>query len=299
MSASPEKFAIMFADVVGSTRLYETLGDSIARRAIGQRVERMSRITLRNTGSVVKTIGDEVMCCFSTPDAAVTAAISVQEEIDDLPPVEGLKITVRIGVHFGPAILQDDGDLFGDAVNVAARMAAIAKGGQIITSGDTTRKMGADLHTKTRLIDHAPVKGKALPIEIYEIIWEPVTDVTQLSGHFTAATEAAEVLPLRLYYRSQILEVSPQASGFVIGRSDTCNLVVSSGTVSRVHAEIQYRRGKYILLDQSTNGTFVSTEDGRVIYLHREELPLWGTGEIGLGEKPINDLTHCIRFCAC
>lgn len=126
MTAIKRNLCVLFADVSGSTRLYGKLGDAEALRAIGRCMERMELAVLANTGRVVKTIGDEIMAVFDTVDAGMLAAIAMQQGIDDLPPVAGGKMAIRVGFHFGPAV-DDNKDIFGDTVNVAARLAGLAK----------------------------------------------------------------------------------------------------------------------------------------------------------------------------
>ena len=136
MTDATRNLAIMFADVSGSTTLYEKLGDRAALAAVESVLEILKRTVAANHGRVVKTIGDEVMAVFETADAAFQAAVDMQTKTDELPAISGVKLGIRIGFHAGPAI-EERNDVFGDAVNTAARMAGLAKSGQIITSGPT------------------------------------------------------------------------------------------------------------------------------------------------------------------
>ena len=135
MAPKTKNIGIMFADVAGSTQLFEILGDDKARSTIAETLELLTNVINAHNGTVIKTIGDEVMCTFPEADDSANAATEMQETLEDANEMrdEGPEIKVRIGMHFGPALLEG-GDVFGDAVNVAARMAAQAKGGQIITT---------------------------------------------------------------------------------------------------------------------------------------------------------------------
>lgn len=297
MSKTEVMFAVMFADVSGSTRLYETLGDKDAKAVIGNTVDLMSEITRRNGGIVIKTIGDEVMSRFPSADAGVQAACGIQETLEAQPPVRpGVKVAVRIGVHFGPALLEN-GDVFGDAVNVAARMAGIAKARQIITTEDTVQMLSSPLAGKARMFDRAPVKGKQAEIVIHEVVWEQQEDVTRITAvRSSANADSTESRPLQVSCGDDSRAVPNNGSAFVMGRADNCNLIVPSTLASRQHARIEFRRGKYILIDQSTNGTWVRMQDGKEVYLRREELPLWGKGSISLGEEVRSDNPALIQF---
>src|SRR5262245_60528642 len=132
---------VLFADVSGSTKLYEAAGDAKALEAISHCIERLRRSSEAFGGRVVKTIGDEVMVLFPSPDAAAGASADMQHAIDAMPMVESTKLGVRIGFQYGPVMQRDD-DVFGDTVNLAARLVGQAGKGQIITSSETLEMLG-------------------------------------------------------------------------------------------------------------------------------------------------------------
>ena len=105
------ELAILFADVVGSTRIYEVMGDLRARDMVLTCVEIMRAATEQNHGTVIKTIGDEIMATFPTANDALNAASRMQHDIrthSELK-VEGQAIAIRIGGHFGPVVLENLG----------------------------------------------------------------------------------------------------------------------------------------------------------------------------------------------
>ncbi|MDF2444969.1 MAG: hypothetical protein K0S46_205 [Moraxellaceae bacterium] len=293
-TATQQFHAILFADVAGSTRLYETLGDRAAKQAINGVLERMTAVAARYSGVLVKTIGDEILVRFPTAERGISAAIAMQEALstDTSAPV---RLQMRMGMQWGPVIM-DAGDVFGDAVNVAARMSAIARAGQIITTRETVLALPESMAARTRLFDTTQVKGKADSLVIYQVLWEEEADATV----FVAGTNPghpAEVATPKLAIRYQDLARELELGGTLgIGRAETCELVVGSPLASRHHARIESRRGKFVFIDQSTNGSYVRTEDGNVVYLRREELPLWGRGEISLGEDFSDDTAHLLHF---
>lgn len=283
MARENVEVAVMFADVTGSTKLYETLGDEDANRIIGKVLDIMAKVTEMYQGFVIKTIGDEIMCRFTSANDAVRAAKDIQEEISAGIQGESEPISIKVGLHFGPAILMEDGDVFGDAVNVAARMAGIAKGSQIITTEDTVRLLDADLQDMSRQFDRTNVKGKEEEIIVHQVVWETSDDVTRIE--VVTATEEEEVRYLTLEFRGERNRIaSNDKRTFVIGRGVQSDLMCATRLASRTHASIEFRRGKFLLTDQSSNGTFVKTDDGENIFLRRQELMLWGSGYIGLGE---------------
>lgn len=293
MENSTQQFhAILFADVAGSTRLYEKLGDRAAREAIGSLLDSMTEVAKRHSGVLVKTIGDEILCRFPTAERGVRAAITMQEELtaDTSRPV---RLQMRMGLQWGPVILEH-GDVFGDAVNVAARMSAIARAGQIITTSETIGAIPATLADKARLIDTTEVKGKQDSLVIYEVVWEE-DNVTRFVASTSPGLAIGAPITLSLRYQDQEQQLKLGAI-LGIGRAENCEFVVESPLASRHHARIESRRGKFVFIDQSTNGSYVRTEDGKVNYLRREELPLWGSGVISLGEELKDDDVHLLSF---
>jgi len=294
MARKTATLSIVFADISGSTRLYETLGDGVAREIVAKCLSLMTGCVEKYDGKVIKTIGDEIMCVFPTAEQSVESAMAMQEAVtEDLPPIipkTATAVTICVGLHHGPVILEG-GDVFGDAVNVAARMAAIAKGGQILTTGDTASRLPPVLRSSTRHLDRVSVKGKSSDIELFEVVWQP-DDVTRIATGFIAN----KTTPARLHlsYRGAEVEVTSRTGPVVIGRGRKADLIVNDSMASREHARIEYRRGKYFVVDQSTNGTYVDGDAGAA-YLRREETPLAGRGRLALG-RALADASEIVEY---
>jgi len=289
------KCAILFADVAGSTKLYEDVGDDKARAMISHCIDSMSKSTQAMRGRVIKTIGDEVMCVFVDADSAVKAAYDMQETISN-DFSHGRALAIRVGAHFGPAILEADGDIFGDAVNVAARMAGIAKAGQIIVSEDTVERLSDELKSDAREFDRAPIKGKKEHMIIYEVVWQQ-EDVTRMAAPGVIAPAMVnQSTRMKLRWRDKSIELTNNTGVTVIGRGDQADFIIDDKLASRMHARIEVRRGKFVVVDQSTNGSFVKTNDGREVYLRREELHLVGAGCISLGRSSTAEDAELIYY---
>lgn len=297
MSASNQAshLAILFADISGSTRLYELLGDSNARLRIADCLRTLGQVVVEHGGKVVKTIGDEVMCTFPDVEAAVIAACGMQEMFNDRQVDENddaaIALSLRIGLHAGPTLVEST-DVFGDAVNVAARMVAQAKVGQIITTRVVIDRLPPFLRGNTRLIDHAPVKGKKDTFELFEVMWQQ-DDVTRMSPDIVV--RPARRAELRLRHGDDTLVIDDQRPLVVLGRSKTADVTVTEALASRLHARIEYRRGKFFLVDQSTNGTYVRNEADDA-FLRREETLLSGSGAISLGRPFTEQPQSLVEF---
>ena len=284
--------AVLFADVAGSTKLYELEGDSAAMQAIALCIARLGQCTEASGGRVVKTIGDEIMAVFPTTDAAAMAASAMQSAIDALPPVGNTRLAVRIGFHFGP-IIQNGSDIFGDTVNLAARMVEQAGRSQIIFSRETSDLLGPVFRSFKRRLYNIHVKGKADEVELCELIWRHADDVTMSVGNLTSPR--IELPVLRLKYLDREIICRREADTVTIGRDLGCNLVVASNRASRTHCIIERRMATFFLADQSTNGTYVTADGGPEIQLRREEMRLGRQGWISLGQ-PRADMDAVVEY---
>jgi len=275
-----QQFAILFADVSGSTTLYEKLGDQRALAGIESVLSELRKSVAVQHGRVVKTIGDEVMAVFETADGAMQAACDMQTRVAAISPTGNVRLAIRVGFHYGPAI-EDKADYFGDAVNTAARMAGLAKGGQVITSGPTVDALSPLLRASTRDLDAMPVKGKQDEIRIFEVIWQDSEDLTTLASRESPVIMHAPTLTLT--YRDHVLTLGAAKPSASLGREAGNDLAIADKMASRVHCKIEYRRGKFFLTDQSTNGTYVTVEGDAELMLKREQLLLRSRGVISLG----------------
>ncbi|MDH3764047.1 MAG: adenylate/guanylate cyclase domain-containing protein [Gammaproteobacteria bacterium] len=278
--------AIMFADISGSTQMYDQLGNEAAKQTIDKCLGQLQVVTEAHKGIVIKKIGDELMCRFDSADAAVSAARVSQMEIRTLATLENSPLSIRAGIHYGD-VIEDDDDIFGDAVNIAARMAGIAKGGQIITTEDTVSELGPELSSQTRQVDLTRVKGKQEKLAVFEVLWEQSGDVTRVATELLSRS-IARPSKLRLSRGDEVLEISSESDSIWIGRDESCDLIVNTALASRKHAYCELRRGKFVLVDQGTNGTYVSSSGEDEVYLRREDTVLRGSGSISLG-KPVAD----------
>ena len=208
---SPTIHTIAFVDIVGSTRLYKTEGDDVAKQLVTAVEAEIARVVVESGGEVVEVVGDEVMCRFDDVNAALLCACCIQEQIEHYSNTQRVSMSVRIGMHCGPAIIED-GRMFGDSINVAARIAAIAKGRQIIVSEQLVNNLRADLQRLTRRFDEVRVKGKQESLVIYDLLWRQDTVTTM----FTASTVVHEISSqLRLRYTDKTYLIARRAPASV------------------------------------------------------------------------------------
>jgi adenylate cyclase len=286
--------AVLFADIAGSTKMYDILGDTRAKQLIDETLLELRAATARYRGRVVKTIGDEIMCVFPDAERGMLAACEMQTRVNSLPIVDGVKRLIRAGFHYGAVIIEEKGDVFGDTVNVAARMAGVAKGLQIMTSRATADLLPTNMRTSVRPIATVAVKGKD-DMQVCEVIWQSDDDLTMTVDSLHSA-QPARHSELLLVHNGQQLTVDGARPAASFGRGVDNSFVIGDLKASRNHARIERRRDKFYLIDQSTNGTFVTVNGEAEMELHREEVMLRGTGYILFGHSAKESKEETVEF---
>ena len=287
---------ILFADVSGSTRLFETKGDVEARRLIASVLDALSVICVQHGGRVIKTIGDEIMCTLPSAMAGVMSACDMQRKLSRDINFLRENLAVRIGFHHGNALEEND-DVFGDAVNVAARMTSLAKREQIVTTAATVNGLSGPRFPETRGLGRARVSGKLLPIEIVDVVWqEDTSGMTMVQSTIRMGDVAAVGAKITLRHRGRVIELTENSEPFMMGREASNGLQVEADWVSRTHAQVEYMRGHFVITDRSTNATYVTVGQEPELRLHRDEVHLRGSGTISMGQAAALNTHDLIHF---
>ena len=290
--------AIVFADVVGSTKLYELLGDVRAREMVGICIDVMRAATEQHRGTVIKTMGDEVMSTFASADDALNAAAQMQKQIALHPAlkVDEQVVAIRIGCNFGPVVLENR-DVFGSAVHTANRMTSQAKAGQIMTTATMVERLSGEWRAAVRQIDVATLKGRSSEVALFEVLWQ-TEDVTSMvpAIAITSLERSKKSARLRLRYQGQDVLVEDGHASITMGRAEENDLVIKGNLISRLHARVEFSRNKFTLIDQSTNGTFVVVKEGEEAFVRRDSMQIRGEGLIGLGKAPDSNSSQVIRY---
>ncbi len=295
MSAQTNKIAILFADICGSTALYEKLGDLLARQLIARCISIMKGSLSTHNGTLIKTIGDEILCTFPTAEIAMTAACEMQNAIKTDNQHSEYPMYIRIGFNYGD-VIYEEGDIYGDAVNVAARVAEITRANQIMTTTAVVDALPLSVHDKIRKILRTDIKGKQEQQDIFQVMWE-LEDMgsTRIGMSTYRKPPQMEIQELTLTCRARQFSVNEHNNKLTLGRDDSCHIIVKNDFVSRQHADVTFRFGNFILSDRSSNGTYVRSGDG-VVRLNREDIKLRGTGYISLGQPYSDNPQDLIEF---
>lgn len=280
---STARLAVLFADISGSTALYDKLGDELARQLIANCMKLMIRETAAHDGTLIKTIGDEIMCTFPSPAAAFEAACAMQNAThEERPGGAAHPMYIRVGLHYGD-VIREAGDVYGDTVNVAARVTAITRARQVLATRAAAEALPEHLRKRARQIMRTELRGKQEALDVFQILWEQDNTTTTRIGlaQFRKPADARNELLLR--YRQQLVTVNKQRRSVVLGREGSCDIVIDSNFASRQHARIELNFTKFTLYDHSSNGTHVRFSDDQVIHLFHEQMVLHKSGSISLG----------------
>jgi class 3 adenylate cyclase len=183
-SQQKRKVAVLFADICDSTALYEQLGNDEALNMVTRTLNLLKQEVAKHKGSLIKTIGDEIMCTFPNALWAAQAARAMHKVVEDEKPGGEQIIAVRVGLHFGDVILKAN-DVFGDTVNVAARITSITRARQILTTQEVIDALPADFGHTAIPITRAEFRGKQDAMAVYQIPWEAPAAASKRFGDST------------------------------------------------------------------------------------------------------------------
>lgn len=291
-----EHTTVVFADLAGSTGLYEALGNARAAEAITQLTHWIGRMCEAHGGRVVKTLGDGVLAVFPDGQQAIGAVVALQRShADRLPPgPDQIRMRLQVGVASGE-VIQVEGDCYGDAVNVAARLSDLSGPDHIWATRTVVSQLAGLDEVRVRSLGAIPLRGRSEAAEIFQVDWEEdvhsreLTRPAMLAGHLRPRPPAQGGVRLgwlEHQKRFRIVDLPVH-----LGRADEADFPVNDQRVSRLHARVEWRNGSLTLMDTSSYGTWVRFAGGStVVTLRRQECALVGSGEMALG-APFEDLT--------
>lgn len=295
MQEIPLTRSIFFADIAGSSKIYEKLGDEKAQRLIMELLSKLSDVARKFNGEFLRTYGDELMCAFKSADDAVTAAAGMHQIAEAFPPARtgkiepvGLYIRIDLGT-----VIQVGNKIFGDAVNFTAKMKTLAKPFQTLISDTTLSHLSKHHKAMTRFVDKLPIKGKSGTHDIFEYLHEEEDATLIMERPDSRWTTKAS---LELTSNLTTHWVNENQASLTIGRLKVNDIVLQYQGVSRVHARIEHRKGKFILVDASSNGTYVHPAGRKPVYVKHDEFQLVGNGIICPASKATEKPPGAIHY---
>jgi class 3 adenylate cyclase len=275
---------VVFADLVGSTGIFERLGDETAGRFVTQLTGALSKTFEEHSGRVVKLLGDGLFVVFPAEANALSACVAIQNRLQDRPVYaggSGQAVQLQMGIEAGE-VVEIAGDCYGDAVNSAARLADLAGAEQILTTQRVHDALEPMQQAQLRSLGPMYLRGKSEVTDVFRVDWQPGrdADATVMGSMLKATRESL----LELSALGQTLRLEPSGEKLTLGRATTSSLSVNDSRVSRVHATIEWRGGHFILSDTSSFGTWVYVgNQSEPVVLRRTECHLVGQGQITLG----------------
>jgi adenylate cyclase len=288
---------VVFADLTGSTGVFESLGNTKATQAITRLTQWVGKVCTQRDGRVVKYLGDGVLMVFPENVDAVEAVTEMQrvhtERIKTWP--EKLKMRLQIGMARGE-IVEVDSDCFGDAVNVAARLSDLSGPDQILATDVVIGELPEHTLVRSRSLGAMDIRGRNEACVVHRIEWasEVLSDFFTVPAGLTTSPFAKPVPQLGAIDLSWLdIQASFTSTELPVylGREGSAQFIVNDPRVSRQHAKIFWRAGRFYLEDVSSYGTWVRfAASNAIIALRRQECALLVEGEIALG-APFEDFT--------
>ncbi len=293
---------VLFADLRGSTALFETLGNAEATSVVTHCVGALSKTVGEAGGHVVKTLGDGLMAVFPTPGLALMSASQMHDVLDGIVSrgsergaSAGLRVLrLQIALARGE-VVEMAGDCFGDAVNVAARLLDHAGDNETLVTAEVLQGLPLEQRARFRSLDRLVLRGRSEPVQVHVAGGRRGSDM-MAPTQFGDIAQPSEPDGLRLVWVDVNRSYASQQMPVVLGRSPQATFCVDDSRVSRSHARVDWHSGSFQLTDLSYNGTYVQFADGEIVSLRRGSCTLHGSGTIGLGGSPRDPGSACVYF---
>jgi adenylate cyclase len=283
MTDQKDKLAILFVHAVDASETPEQAGTTADNPKMEEPMAVVRNIALEFRGEVIRSANDSFMCSFPDAESAVSAACDMQARTQKYLSAPAHKVSFCIGMHVGSALT---------AGVVAQRMAGFAQAGQIITNEDTLPLL-PEAQRETTCKHSISRKSKREAIIVHEIVWKTNFSETETLMRPFAAVRVASETRLHLLYANREIPVLISVN---IGRRPVHDIVLADRKASRDHACILRRGDQFVLIDQSTHGTFVKLENGEEHALHHQELVLHRNGVMSFGRRVSENGVEIVNF---
>ena len=289
---------VVFADLVGSTSLYERLGDAAASSFVNELVGKLRQVFEQHQGRVVKLLGDGLFVVFASEGDALAGCMQIQKKLLDAPLLAGgvgPPVQMQIGIESGE-VVEINGDCFGDTVNSAARLADLAGGGQILTTQNVWAALLPIQRAALRSMGPMYLRGRAEASHVYRVEWQTGRDEeATMAGRSMFAVSQTSFLELSC--AGLVVRLDAKSQPISLGRAAESALPLNDQRVSRMHATLAWRGGQFVLSDASTYGTWVYMGNQvEAVVLRRTECYLVGSGQIVPGCSLLDDAAPQIDF---
>lgn len=292
---------VLFADLRGSTALYQQLGNAAATGLVTKAVQSLALSGVGGGGRVVKTLGDGLMVLFDSAQAGVQVALQMQDQLGKAMAAQrspaadprSAGIHLHVALEHGE-VIELGQDCYGDAVNVAARLLDHSGDQEILVTANVLAQLDESSRRGFRSLDAIALRGRAQPVAVYACAARTLREGA--TTWFEDGGETAEPDGIHLWSTKHDLVLGLKGLPAVLGRSTQAQFMVDDGRVSRSHARLEWRGQCIQLTDLSYNGTHVRFSDGELVSLRRASCILHGRGQIGLGGLPDTGTCATVEF---
>ena len=281
-----DRLAVMFTALKGIADIARRAGDGRSVEVLQHATDEFCALAAENAGEVVDVVGEELLVLFRRADDALNCACRMHGLLGEDPTLAGADLSLSVGVHYGVVYRKGEERVFGDSINTAARVKSQCQPGRILLTWEAKITLHQRSLEIVRPFDRVEVKGKARPLTLFEAVWarEDLNKTSVMPAMIDTGylkNLAADTLELRV--GGETKTVASAMTPLTLGRGDRCDLPLDCPTASRLHCRIEHRRGKFVLVDSSTNGTHLVRSDGSTAILRREQAVLTGRGRFALG----------------
>ncbi|MDR0700994.1 MAG: FHA domain-containing protein [Azoarcus sp.] len=290
-----QNLCVLAAEIVGAERLAERLGEAETARAVERCLNRVDLAIGGSGGEIIVRDAAMVIATFGQCDDGVMAVCEAVDRVRKLPPVSGAHMEIRAGIHYGTV---EDGR--GEGVEGARRILLACTAGHSLASSKAVAELSASVRNFASTESfHDSIH--ALPWPVFSVGSQNGTAASlqphaQPTSSLAASSLAAsaENLPkispqaplgprLRLLHQQKTIFVGENRPVVLIGRELGNDIVIDDPRASRQHARIERRRASFVLIDQSTNGCFVTLDGKEEHCVKGEEYSISAAGRIGCG----------------
>lgn len=284
-----KSLCMLVVEVVGVTGvpgLDSASGALEARHAIDRCIRRIN-LAIEANGGVTRSSRDLRLCAsFERCDAAILAACEMLERTENLPPLRGKRLTIRIGIHHGTCT---DASGAGTGEEIASLLCEAAKAGEALATDAAASLLSAAVKPFAR-----PDNTERL--ELDELEWSLYTVSRQSDSISPLPPATSLILRLQIEHKGDILIIDERRPVVLFGREPSSDIVLRDSRASRQHARIERRPSGFILVDYSTNGCFVEDDSGRERCVKGSETALLGSGYIGCGFSGKDEKRDLVQF---
>ena len=295
MTKSEVKLPAVFIEIAWDEGKARKHGQINTQNLVLKAMSIVTDIVKKHGGKIVRTSDRQVFCTFPNTKKSIQAVINQQRAIAQEELLQVIETSLKIGLHYGETKLSKD-DVSGEAASIAEKIKLVAQSGQILVSRDSVQEIPTALDIQFTKRGKLKVKGRILKIEVLEAIWK------ETSGTLTVYTDEIVKSPpsldsvLVLKFKGKKYKLGKSRSSFLIGRSNENDIIIDETSISRQHASVKFKNGRFRLADQSKNGTYLKTESEEEHFLNQNDMLLEGKGVFCPGHKIENDYPYLVYY---